>query len=133
MISRLVRLFGAYVGAFFNLNPFLDRDGYHILVDALREPGLRRRAREQFSRRLSGRGGGEDSRVLARYSLFGLLWSLVMALFVVGLTLLYRERFEAFVSGWILWTVLITVWVGVMVPVFVVLGRPLLERLRGGG
>ena len=26
----------------FNLNPFLDRDGYHILVDVLREPGLRR-------------------------------------------------------------------------------------------
>ena len=46
--------FAAYVGACFNLNPFLDRDGYHILVDVLREPGLRRRAREQFARRLAG-------------------------------------------------------------------------------
>ena len=42
--------FAAYVGAFFNLNPFIERDGYHILVDVLREPGLRRRAREQFAR-----------------------------------------------------------------------------------
>ena len=46
--------FAAYVGGFFNLNPFIERDGYHILVDVLREPGLRRRAKEQFARRLSG-------------------------------------------------------------------------------
>ena len=65
--------FAAYVGAFFNLNPFIDRDGYQILVDALREPGLRRRAKEQFERRLSGKGNAEnDSPVLARYSLIGL-------------------------------------------------------------
>ena len=48
--------FAAYVGAFFNLNPFVERDGYQILVDVLREPGLRRRAREQLFRRLSGQG-----------------------------------------------------------------------------
>ena len=46
--------FAAYVGAFFNLNPFIDRDGYQILVDVLKEPGLRRRAKEQFSRKLRG-------------------------------------------------------------------------------
>jgi putative peptide zinc metalloprotease protein len=124
--------FGAYVGAFFNLNPFLDRDGYHILVDVLREPGLRRRAREQFSRRLSGHGG-EGSRVLARYSLFGLLWSLVMALFLVGLSLRYRSVFESLAPDWIVWTVMVTVWLGALVPVFFVVGRPLLARVRGGG
>ena len=70
--------FAAYVGAFFNLNPFIDRDGYQILVDVLREPGLRRRAREQFSRRLSGQRNDEtDSPVLMRYGAFGLLWSVV--------------------------------------------------------
>ena len=37
--------FAGYVGAFFNLNPWIDRDGYHMLVDYLREPGLRQ-ARE---------------------------------------------------------------------------------------
>ena len=47
--------FAGYVGAFFNLNPFIDRDGYHILVDYLREPGLRKRAKDQFSRRLRGK------------------------------------------------------------------------------
>jgi hypothetical protein len=125
--------FGAYVGAFFNLNPFLDRDGYHILVDALREPGLRRRAREQFSRRLSGRRGDEGSRVLARYSLFGLAWSLLMAAFVIGLSFVYRERFEALAPDWIIWTVAITIWVGVFIPVLIMVGKPLLDRLRGGG
>ena len=38
-----------------------------------KEPGLRRRAKEQFSRKLSGKGNdAADSPVLARYSLFGL-------------------------------------------------------------
>jgi len=36
--------FGGYVAAFFNLNPFLERDGYHILADRLGVPGLRARA-----------------------------------------------------------------------------------------
>ena len=31
--------FAAYVGAFFNLNPFIERDGYHMLVDWLRRAG----------------------------------------------------------------------------------------------
>ena len=69
--------FAGYVGAFFNLNPFIERDGYHMLVDWLREPGLRRRAREQFARRLSGRGRSSDSPVLARYSLWGLAWTVL--------------------------------------------------------
>ena len=30
--------FAGYVGAFFNVNPFLDRDGYHILSEWLSEP-----------------------------------------------------------------------------------------------
>jgi putative peptide zinc metalloprotease protein len=61
--------FSAYIGALFNLNPFLDRDGYHILVDVLREPGLKKRAKAQFDRRMSGGGRREsDQRALARYS-----------------------------------------------------------------
>ncbi len=57
--------FAAYVGAFFNLNPFLDRDGYNILVDVLREPDLRRRARLQLAHKLSGTAPGGEPR---RYS-----------------------------------------------------------------
>jgi FHA domain len=123
--------FAAYVGAFFNLNPFLDRDGYHMLVDALREPGLRRRAREQFARRLAGQGRGDDSPVLARYSLYGLLWSVLAALFAIGVSLRYKSVFDALTESWIVWTVMATVWLALFVPVFVTVGRPLVERLRG--
>jgi Zn-dependent protease len=124
--------FAAYVGACFNLNPFLDRDGYHILVDVLREPGLRRRAREQFSRRLAGRPEGGDSPVLARYSLFGLAWSVLAALFAIAMTLRYRAALEAVAPAqWIVWVVMATVWIAVFVPVLVVIGRPLAERFRG--
>ena len=48
--------FGGYVGALFNLNPLMERDGYHVLVDLLREPGLRRRATRHLHEVLSGRG-----------------------------------------------------------------------------
>jgi putative peptide zinc metalloprotease protein len=124
--------FAAYVGACFNLNPFLDRDGYHILVDVLREPGLRRRAREQFSRRLAGRAGTGDSPVLARYSLFGLGWSVLAALFAIAMTLHYRAVLKAVApADWIVWVVMATVWVAVFVPVLVVIGRPLGQRFRG--
>jgi Zn-dependent protease len=123
--------FAAYVGACFNLNPFLDRDGYHILVDVLREPGLRRRAREQFARRLAGRPSTGDSPVLARYSLFGLVWSVLAALFAIAMTLHYRSVLEAVApEEWIVWVVMATVWVAVFVPVVVVVGRPLVERFR---
>ena len=62
--------FAGYVGAFFNLNPFLERDGYHMLVDWLREPGLRRRAREQFARRLAGQAA--DGRLAGARALLAL-------------------------------------------------------------
>ena len=82
--------FAAYVGAFFNLNPFLDRDGYHILVDVLREPGLRRRSREQFRRLLLGREPRQgDSPVLFRYAVAGVAWSVAAAGFAIVLSMRY--------------------------------------------
>jgi putative peptide zinc metalloprotease protein len=124
--------FAAYVGAFFNLNPFIDRDGYQILVDVLREPGLRRRAKAQFARRLSGQGAAEgDSPVLARYSIFGLGWSALAAFFVIGLTLRYKPVMDNFAADYVVWIVLITLWVGAFIPVIVVLARPLAQRIRG--
>ena len=47
--------FAGYIGAFFNVNPFLDRDGYQILCEWLREPGLKQRAPPAVRQRLSGR------------------------------------------------------------------------------
>jgi putative peptide zinc metalloprotease protein len=124
--------FAAYVGAFFNLNPFIDRDGYQILVDVLREPGLRRRAKVQFARKLSGKGtADEDSPVLARYSIFGLLWSALAAFFAIGISLRYKPVMTQFAPDYVVWAVLITLWVAVFVPVVVVLAGPLVARFRG--
>ena len=122
--------FGAYVGAFFNLNPFLDRDGYHILVDVLREPALRQRAREQFARRLAGGASSGDSPVLARYSVFALAWSVVAALAVIAMSFRYRSAFGTVAPEWIVWTLMAGVWAAAFAPVALVL-RPAIEARRG--
>ena len=123
--------FAGYVGAFFNLNPFIDRDGYHMLVDYLREPGLRKRAKDQFSRRLSGKGRTSDSPVLARYSIAGIGWSILAAGFAIFMSLRYEPIMSALAPSYVVWTVLGTLWLALFIPVFVVLGRPLVERIRG--
>jgi len=121
--------FGAYLGAVFNLNPFLDRDGYNILVDVLREPNLRARAREQLARRLAGGAREGDSRLLARYSLLGIAWSIVAAGFVVATTLRYRATLEALAPvDWIVWALLGAVWALALIPVAFVLAVPLSRR-----
>jgi putative peptide zinc metalloprotease protein len=122
--------FAAYLGAFFNLNPFVERDGYQILVDRLGEPGLRRRAREQLFRRLSGQGRPGDSRVLARYAAVGVAWSALAACFAAGLSLRYEGRLSEVASAPVVWTVLAVLWVGFFLPVVAVVGRPLRERRR---
>jgi putative peptide zinc metalloprotease protein len=123
--------FAAYVGAFFNLNPFIERDGYHMLVDWLREPGLRRRARQQFARRLAGRGRTSDSPVLARYSLWGLGWTVLAGGFAVVMSLRYEPILTALAPAWVVHLVMGTLWIAFFVPAVVVVARPLLERLRG--
>jgi hypothetical protein len=125
--------FAGYVGAFFNLNPFIERDGYHMLVDWLREPGLRRRAREQFARRLSGRGRSSDSPVLARYSVFGLAWTVLAGAFAVIFSLRYLPVMTALAPKWVVYVVMGTLWVAFFIPVVFVVGKPLLERLRPVG
>jgi putative peptide zinc metalloprotease protein len=123
--------FAAYVGGFFNLNPFIERDGYHILVDALREPGLRRRAKEQLARKLGGGGASTDSPVLARYSLFGLGWSVLAACFAIGMSLRYEKIFLELAPKPVVYGVMGTLWVAFFLPVILVLGKPLWQRLRG--
>ncbi len=123
--------FAGYVGAFFNLNPFIDRDGYQILVDYLREPGLRKRAKDQFSRRLTGKGRSSDSPVLARYSIAGVGWSILAAGFAIFMSLRYEPIMSQFAPSWVVHVVLGTLWLALFIPVFVVLGKPLVERFRG--
>jgi putative peptide zinc metalloprotease protein len=123
--------FAAYVGGFFNLNPFIERDGYHMLVDWLNEPGLRRRAKEQLERKLGGGGAATDSPVLARYSLFGLGWLVLAACFAIGMTLRYEKVFLAITdSKPVVYGVMVTLWVAFFLPVLFVLGKPVWRRIR---
>jgi putative peptide zinc metalloprotease protein len=122
--------FGAYLGAMLNLNPLLERDGYQILVDALREPGLRGRALEQLRRRLAGQGRGSDSRLLARYALLALAWTVVAAGCALAFSLRYEQALAAVVPGGAAWALLAVVWLVLLaVPAAIVL-PPLRERRR---
>jgi putative peptide zinc metalloprotease protein len=123
--------FGGYVGAFFNLNPFLDRDGYNILVDFLREPRLRSRARRQLAARISGTAEQSDP-VLGRYAVAGLIWSTVGAAFAVIFSAQYSARLEALLPHRVALGLLFGFYVLLFVPVLVQLGAPALNRLRFG-
>ena len=97
----------AYTGAIFNLNPLLDRDGYHILVDLMREPGLRRRSREWLANKLSGRPAEpDDAGVLATYALTALVWSLATVAFTVIMSQRYYGYLTALAPASVVWTVL---------------------------
>jgi putative peptide zinc metalloprotease protein len=122
--------FAAYLGALFNLNPMLERDGYHILVDLLREPALRRRAREQLRARLSGQGSAKISPVLKRYALLSLAWSAGAAIFVAAMSLRYEGPLAALVTGPVAWTMLVGMWGALFAPVIAMIGLPLRERRR---
>jgi Zn-dependent protease len=125
--------FAAYLGGFFNLNPFVERDGYQILVDLLREPNLRRRAREQLRRRLGGGGHATDSPVLGRYAVFGLAWSTVAAGFAVAASLRYERQLTALAPDPVVWVVMALLWTALFLPVIVVLGAPARDRRRSRG
>jgi hypothetical protein len=122
--------FAAYLGALFNLNPLLERDGYQILVDMLGEPKLRRRALEQLKRELEGGEQRSDSSVLARYSIFALGWWVVAASFAAGLSVRYVPVFDRFVPHFAALALVGIVWMGLFVPVLAIVGPPLLARLR---
>jgi putative peptide zinc metalloprotease protein len=122
--------FAAYLGALFNLNPMLERDGYHVLVDVLREPGLRRRAREQLRASLSGGGGLSSSPVLRRYAFLSLAWTVAAAIFVAALSLRYERPLDAIAPTPVAWTLLAGLWLALLTPVVLLIGPPLRERLR---
>ena len=121
----------AYVGAFFNLNPFLDRDGYQILVDKLGEPGLRRRARERLALALAGKPTGPDEpRIIRLYGIAVLIWSLVAVGFVILMTSRYYDQLVALAPREVVWGVLGAFYLLMFVPVVLVVGKPLAERWR---
>jgi putative peptide zinc metalloprotease protein len=120
----------AYLGALFNLNPFVDRDGYQILADLLREPDLRRRARAQLAARLRGDATGPPSRVLTRYAWCGVAWSVVAAGFAAAMSLRYRPVLEARFPAAVAWGVLAALWAGLLAPPAITVVGPVLARAR---
>jgi putative peptide zinc metalloprotease protein len=121
-----------YIGGLFNLNPFLQRDGYQILVDLLRQPQLKARAQAQLRRRLRGEHGTESA-LLVRYSEFRLAWLALAGLFAVAMSLHYETRFAALLPRPLVWSVMAVLWVAFFVPVAVELIGPLLARARARG
>jgi putative peptide zinc metalloprotease protein len=123
----------AYLGAVFNLNPFLDRDGYHLLVDALRQPNLRQRSRRRLARALAGREDADadaDGRTLLVYGTAAVGWSFACVALVVVASRRYAPRIEAVASPTVTWALLGVCYAGAAVPIAVMLGRPLYERWR---
>jgi putative peptide zinc metalloprotease protein len=123
--------FAGYVAAFFNLNPFLERDGYHLLADRLGVPGLRARAREQLRARLSGTATGHPDPALTRYGVAGLGWSLAAAAIAIVFSLRFEPAMVEHAPAAAVWAVLATLWAALFVPVVVVVAPPLLARRRG--
>jgi putative peptide zinc metalloprotease protein len=121
----------AYLGALFNLNPFLDRDGYHLLVDALRQPNLRQRSRRRLAVVLAGRhDAGADARTLLVYGMAAVGWSFVCVALVVVASRRYAPRLESVASPTVTWALLGVFYAAAAVPIAVTLGRPLYERWR---
>jgi putative peptide zinc metalloprotease protein len=120
-----------FVAAFFNLNPFLDRDGYQILADVLDEPGLRRRSREALVARLSGRPTPPDARgVLMPYALAGLGWAVASIGLVVAMTLQYYDQLIVLVPEGLVLGFAIAIYALLAVPVVLTLVGPLVTRRR---
>ncbi len=91
----------SYFSIFLNLNPFLELDGYFILIDWLEMPRLRERAREFVKRKLVSRlRSGEplswEEKVFAAFGLGGLAWS-VLALAVVAYS--WRSKLAQALQG----------------------------------
>jgi putative peptide zinc metalloprotease protein len=120
--------FGGYVGALFNLNPLMERDGYHVLVDLLKEPGLRRRATRHLHEVLSGRGPG-DSRRLLVYAIASLVWSVLTVAFGVVLSLRYYPILAKLAPPALVWTILSAFYLVLALPLAVQLLRPLWTRM----
>ena len=123
--------FAGYVAAFFNLNPFLERDGYHILADKLGVSSLRARARRHLRLRLSGTPAEDADPALARYAFAGLGWSFAAVAIAVAFSWRFHAPLAEHAPAAVVWVVFGTLWVVLLVPVIVIVAPPLVARLRG--
>ncbi|HEY1480898.1 MAG TPA: hypothetical protein VGF46_12745, partial [Gaiellales bacterium] len=124
--------FGAYVAGFMNLNPFLDRDGYHVLVDVLREPGLRKRSRARLAGAISGRASAPERGLVTAFAFSSLVWLLVAGGMTVAFASLYTDRLVALSgSRALVWALVAALAAIGFLPAGLAVVRPLRERLRG--
>jgi putative peptide zinc metalloprotease protein len=123
---------GAYVGALFNLNPLLDRDGYHILVDLLGQPNLRARSRKRLALRLAGRPQPPElSPVVDIYAVAALVWLLGCAVFAIVLSTRYYKIIVALTGQrTLVWVAFGLFYAMLFLPIAISVGRPLLMRRR---
>jgi putative peptide zinc metalloprotease protein len=120
---------GGYLGACFNLNPFLDRDGYHLAVDALQQPGLRTRARAALAARLRGRAPADgDEGLVLKYGAASIAWLFVVLGFVGYLTHRYSPILDALAPRWVVIALLAVIYLALLVPIAFTIGRPLQQR-----
>lgn len=120
---------GGYLGACFNLNPFLDRDGYHLAVDALHQPGLRPRARAAFAARMRGRSPAPgDEGLVFKYGAASIGWLVVVLAFVGYLTHRYSGVLDALAPRGVVIAVLGVIYLALLVPIVLMIGRPLHAR-----
>jgi hypothetical protein len=96
-----------YLGALLNLNPLLERDGYHVLADLLGAPGLQRRAAQRVRGILAGRATRADSELLLwRYGVASLCWSALTVAFAIAMSLRYYHRLVSLAPRAVVWTLL---------------------------
>ena len=69
--------------------------------------------------------------MLARYSVFGVGWSCLAALFAIGMSLRYEKIFVSLMPKPVVYGVMGTLWVAFFLPVIFVLGKPLWQRIAG--
>ncbi|WP_028067850.1 FHA domain-containing protein [Solirubrobacter soli] len=118
-----------YLSAFFNLNPLLERDGYHIAIDLLREPDLRRRARAAIARRIAGQDG-EQSRVLRNYGIATCGWTLVALWWALLSLERHRDRFEQVLGNAGTTALFVAAAIGLSLPLLAMYVPPLLVRFK---
>jgi putative peptide zinc metalloprotease protein len=118
---------GAYAGALLNLNPMLERDGYHVLVDALDQPDLRRRARAHLVRLLARRRhAAAEPAAVAIYGVAWLGWSVVAAAVAGVVTLQVAARVVGpAAAAWSLAGVALAM---MLVPAWLIVARAVRER-----
>jgi putative peptide zinc metalloprotease protein len=123
--------FSAYVGGLFNLNPFMERDGYHMLVDLMREPGLRRRSRAWLSGRLVGvPAPAGESRGFKPYAILSVFWLFSGLIFAIIGTKRFYPKLVDIAPREVVWVGFALIYALALLPVVLTIGRPLLQRRR---